>query len=338
MSLTDVAKTLLSGFRRAIAERYIEPDLHWTIQSKVKNQRYCELLFVRSVHGSTVADVYNTFGLNHCPANLWKDITPANAKDNDSIAVVLNGPRYWAMDEFETSTSGVAKVVKNVGGIDMALAGHVPVVIPLPPSRFYEPNLVTRNATFRWKAGSIAYFLTRRVQVDHAVTEDHFIMQSSSQQVLPDLDARDLRTLVHPLLPFGWTYRTRRLTKSLNVTTPALVGGRATVGVVIQDEFQNSYSYVGDVDAYLARPKSCTRVSVDGDATYCIVVSSQKVCSGSGESPAGDVCPLKGALAAGACRTGMVSFHQGNCIAPSDGKCQKLPSGPWGCVWPSARP
>ncbi|RHZ12325.1 hypothetical protein DYB37_009689, partial [Aphanomyces astaci] len=45
----------------------------------VKNKRYCEVLFVRNLNGSTVADVYNTFGLNDCPAPIWSTIPPANA-------------------------------------------------------------------------------------------------------------------------------------------------------------------------------------------------------------------------------------------------------------------
>ncbi|OQR88566.1 hypothetical protein THRCLA_10239 [Thraustotheca clavata] len=51
---------------------------------------------------------------------------------------------------------------------------------------------------------------------------------------------------------------------------------------------------------------SCIQVSVVGDATYCI---SGPICSGSGLLPA----------------------------APVDAVCQKIPSGAFGCVWPSSQ-
>ncbi|KAJ8531777.1 hypothetical protein ON010_g14185 [Phytophthora cinnamomi] len=44
--------------------------------------------------------------------------------------------------------------------------------------------------------------------------------------------------------------------------------------------------------------ESCTNVSVEGDATYCI---QGPVCSGSGDAPAGASCPVKGDVAVQDC-------------------------------------
>ncbi|ETV97990.1 hypothetical protein H310_09294 [Aphanomyces invadans] len=225
-----------------------------TSANNVKNKRYCEVLFVRNVNGSTVADVYNTFGLNDCPPSLWNALTPANARDNTSLAVVLNGPRYWLMDSIQSNaSSSVVRPVKNVGGINMTLSGRVPVPLPLPATKLYTPNFVARNVSFVWKAGSTVFILTRHGDGHHDGVSDQFIMQSYSQQVDPMLNLTCLSSLRLPQLPKGWTYKAKRLRKDVNVTTPSLVGGNATVGIVIQDDFQNSYSYVGNVDAYLRR-------------------------------------------------------------------------------------
>ncbi|EQC33533.1 hypothetical protein SDRG_09040 [Saprolegnia diclina VS20] len=84
------------------------------------------------------------------------------------------------------------------------------------------------------------------------------------------------------------------------------------------------------------RPTSaqgCTNVSVVGDATYCI---AGPVCSGAGLIPAGSKCPVKNDAAIAACIKTLKSYVDGvNCRAPVDAVCQKIPSGVWGCVFPT---
>ncbi|POM79911.1 Mucin-like protein [Phytophthora palmivora] len=58
---------------------------------------------------------------------------------------------------------------------------------------------------------------------------------------------------------------------------------------------------------------TCTDVSVEGDATYCITGA---ICSGDGDEPAGDRCPVSGDF-----------------VAPTDSVCKKIDTGAWGCVW-----
>ncbi|KAH9127916.1 hypothetical protein AeMF1_001849 [Aphanomyces euteiches] len=297
----------------------------------VNDARYCEILFVRPINATgATADVYNTFGLNNCSAELWDTITPANAKDNTSVAVILNGPRYWLMDEFGPRTSSVIadKVVKNVQGINMSLIAQVNVPLPLSTQPLYQPAAVTRNADFQWQAGSTAFYLT------NDVTGDKFIMQSYSQQVDKTLKEADLPQLGSKLtkLPSWWSYQAVVLPTAVNVTTPSLTGGIATIGLVLQDEFANSYSYAGDVDGYLQRAKQCAQVSVLGDATYCIPYGVP-ICSGSGILPAGTACPAEGDKAVADCHSYLPSFASNNCVAPTNAACQKIDSGAWGCVW-----
>ncbi|KAG6945288.1 hypothetical protein JG688_00016700 [Phytophthora aleatoria] len=74
----------------------------------------------------------------------------------------------------------------------------------------------------------------------------------------------------------------------------------------------------------------CTEVSVEGDATYCI---SGTICSGDGDEPAGERCPVSGDVAVGDCHDYLPSFVKGKCVAPTDSVCRKIDTGAWGCVW-----
>ncbi|KAG2526379.1 hypothetical protein BBO99_00004146 [Phytophthora kernoviae] len=74
----------------------------------------------------------------------------------------------------------------------------------------------------------------------------------------------------------------------------------------------------------------CTEVSVNGDATYCI---SGAICSGDGDAPVGDRCPVLGDTAIGDCHDYLPSYKDGKCVAPTEAMCQKIETGAWGCVW-----
>ncbi|KAG6613734.1 mucin-like protein [Phytophthora cinnamomi] len=78
-------------------------------------------------------------------------------------------------------------------------------------------------------------------------------------------------------------------------------------------------------------PSSCIEVSVETDATYCI---EGPICSGSGDTPAGTLCPVKGAVAVKDCHDNLPSWTgTGTCVAPSDVVCAKIKTGAWGCVY-----
>ncbi|ETI37879.1 hypothetical protein F443_16253, partial [Phytophthora nicotianae P1569] len=74
---------------------------------------------------------------------------------------------------------------------------------------------------------------------------------------------------------------------------------------------------------------SCTEVSVEGDATYCI---QGPVCSGSDDEPAGSQCPVKGDVATKDCIETIPSWTSASsCVAPMDAECGRVSSGAWGC-------
>ncbi|KAF0719732.1 Aste57867_854 [Aphanomyces stellatus] len=78
-----------------------------------------------------------------------------------------------------------------------------------------------------------------------------------------------------------------------------------------------------------AQSPACMSVSVVGDATYCTVGA---ICSGTAVVPAGVSCPKLGDTASS---DYVPSYVNGNCITPADAVCQLIPTGAWGCVWPS---
>ncbi|RMX66335.1 hypothetical protein DD238_001693 [Peronospora effusa] len=77
--------------------------------------------------------------------------------------------------------------------------------------------------------------------------------------------------------------------------------------------------------------ETCINVSVEGDATYCI---AGPICSGSGDSPNGSMCPMEGDVAVGDCHDTLASYQNSStCIAPENARCAKTHTGVWGCVF-----
>jgi hypothetical protein len=76
------------------------------------------------------------------------------------------------------------------------------------------------------------------------------------------------------------------------------------------------------------KQERCSRISVRGDATYCI---DGPVCGASADKTKG-ACPVKGDAAIGHCLQASRSFANG-CIAPVDAHCVISAVGHWECVY-----
>ena len=202
--------------------------------------RYCEVLLVHAGSAGPVADVYNSFPLNTCPAAKWDALdAKAIAADNHALAALLNGPRFWLMDSI-AKVGGTPKTIKTFGGIAMYLDATVALgslagsgsLASAARSQLYTPHAVNRQTTFTYDAGRQVYELW-------AADGAHYVMQTWSQQKDPTLRRRDLAGLGPRLhLPPGWSYHVRTLTAPLRVVTTT------TAGQVLQDDFFNSYSMV----------------------------------------------------------------------------------------------
>ena len=194
----------------------------------VFGKRYGEVLLVRHTESGPEATVYNTFPLNDCPADLWDKLdAKAIAAENDAVAALLNGPRYWLM-------SGIGKrdredlEHKTFGGLEMIRQATVKLASMNPAP--YQLNRVNRKALFTFDAGREIYEL---IDPDGR----QWIMQTWSQTVDPTLSLADLPGLATRLsLPAGWRYEARTPTSTLRVDTTNHDAS------VTQDDLANSYS------------------------------------------------------------------------------------------------
>ena len=156
--------------------------------SNLRNQRYCEVLVGKRDWLNLEVSVFNTQGLNLCPEDRWKDLTKNSiAKQFDASFVLLNGPRYWTMDEIQAAGSTVNNVKESFGGIEMNLRATVRIGLlkQLFGSKDYTPNEVARTTNFMYRAGSAVYELT-------SPAGEVYVMQSYSQIVNPALSMKDL--------------------------------------------------------------------------------------------------------------------------------------------------
>jgi hypothetical protein len=191
-------------------------------------KRYGEVLLVTIGHSGPEATVYNTFPLNDCPAPLWDKLdADALARQNDAVAALLNGPRYWLMSSIDKVATGPQET-KTFGGIEMIRQATVQLASQSPEP--YSVNKVARHTVFHFDAGRPVFELV-------APDGQRWVMQTWSQIVDAKLGLQDLPGLGRRLnLPEGWRYETRVLTERLSVDTSTRDAH------VIQDDLTNTYS------------------------------------------------------------------------------------------------
>jgi hypothetical protein len=198
--------------------------------TNVRATRYCEIL-VGFIQGTQIhVDVYNTEGLNDCPTSEWAAVDTSQVQADFGADIAMrNGPRYWMIDSFGSSTL-LDPTTKQVGGIEMRRAGGIDAALGDLASlqKAYALHTINRNSEFIFLADKPVYELVD--PSGHVYT-----MQSYSTQQKP-LTVDALAGLGAQLtLPAGWSYRTRTLTADLDVRAP---NGKATV---VQDDFENTY-------------------------------------------------------------------------------------------------
>jgi hypothetical protein len=195
-------------------------------------KRYGEVLLVEVGESGPQASVYNSFPLNDCPAELWSALDPqAIAKEHGVAAALLNGPRYWLMNDIEKHAQSPQET-KTFGGIEMIKQATVALSSMNPAP--YTVNEVTRNTVFVFNAGEEVYEL---IDPDGR----RWVMQTWSQVADPNLERADLLGLAGRLnLPEGWSYQPRVLSETLRVDTTTRPAR------VTQDDLSNSYSFEFD--------------------------------------------------------------------------------------------
>ena len=202
------------------------------------DKRYCEYLFIHAGSSGFYADVWNTYGLNGCPAKLWRASDPkALAGGMNALFVKLNGPRHWLIDRARITYDPTAELKqgeeRSFAGLTMRrlTTGSVPTVNGKPGLPAYTETTVNRTTHFTF---SRRHPLRTLVSPDG----DRYAMQAYSQIKDPSLRESRLGSLGRRLnKPKGWRYEVRKLQKDLTLKTVK----RTTV---LQDEFENTYQLI----------------------------------------------------------------------------------------------
>ena len=216
--------------------------------SGLHDARYCEIIALEGAPPDATAVVWNTIGLNKCPAPWWNAFDAGDlAQELGASAVVLNGPRHFLMDSVTASPGRVrsfhGEKLRRVAAIPI----HTAAELAQTP---YTDRVVERTNTWRWQRARRVYELV-------APGGDVYVMQAYAQIKDPHLTIGKLGALGRRLdLPPGWRYRTRVLRRPLAV---APLHGQATI---VQDELQNTDQLASA--GRPAGPRKRHRVSVDG--------------------------------------------------------------------------
>jgi hypothetical protein len=210
--------------------------------------RYCEIIELKGAPPDATAIVWNTIGLNRCPASWWESLDAGElARERGDTAVLLNGPRHFLMDSVTARTGGI----RSFHGVRLRKVAAIPIRTAADiAQRPYTDRVVERRNTWRWQKGRVVYELV-------APGGDTYVMQSYSQIVDPELTIAELRSLgrrIDP--PAGWRYRVRRLRRPLAV---AARNGKATI---VQDELQNTYQLATTKSR--TGPRRRRHVSIEG--------------------------------------------------------------------------
>ncbi|MGA9322783.1 MAG: hypothetical protein WBW06_17175 [Xanthobacteraceae bacterium] len=205
------------------------PDTAKHMIEGVRNVRYCELIPVvrRGLH--LTATVYNTLGLNDCPAAVWDKITEAAMRKRfGALKVMLNGPRHFVMDAIAAEGDTAAGKTVEAGGLSLTARATIDVGLFDLRSRPYRERTIARETRYVFKAGKPVFLLVRSDGARYA-------MQSYAQIIDKSLSYADLPTLGARLkLPAGWRYET--MTPDADLMLGAQ--GKATV---VQDDLQSTY-------------------------------------------------------------------------------------------------
>ncbi|MEM8862697.1 MAG: hypothetical protein AAGD96_30680 [Chloroflexota bacterium] len=200
----------------------------------VRNYRYCEIIPIFRSGTTFRAEVYNTFGLNDCPTDLWEALDGEDLVEAyGAVDIRMNGPRYWVLDEVVGDELAAGGKIADFGGIEMFLPGIVDTQLREGSvgGELFSENEVQRDTTYIYYAGELVYELS-------APDGSVYRMQSYAQIIDPDLGIDDLETLGDRLeLPEGWSYESRVLDEESVMVADGLA-------FVVNDNLASSYQKV----------------------------------------------------------------------------------------------
>jgi len=148
-----------------------------------------------------IATVYNTLGLNDCPAATWDAITEADMRTHfGAVTVLLNGPRHFLMDEISGDGATAAGKTIEAGGLAMTERASLDLGIFDLLRGAYQERKVDRQTRYLFKAGNPVFVLD-------VPDGSRYVMQAYAQIVDKELTYASLRKLGARLtLLSGWRF------------------------------------------------------------------------------------------------------------------------------------
>ena len=167
-----------------------------------RDSRYCEIALVKP----TGVEVYNTTGLNACPAEQWNAMDlEALAKQVGAARILKNGPHFWMMD---TNTVSFGEEM-SFGGLKARYAATLPAGLVAAQGKgtpTYKPFPAKKVQKMVYAKGKPVYEI---VDPDGNV----FVLQARDEQ-FPVASLAKLSQQMKEL-PKGWQYRSRILSEDL---------------------------------------------------------------------------------------------------------------------------
>lgn len=197
----------------------------------LRNKRYCEVLYGERAFFNLRIKVFSTEGINDCSADLWAQITKESVVATRGASfVLLNGPRFWVMDQINVVNGGAEKADEMFVNLQMRQRATLTINIwdQLFQPQFYSARAINRKTEFIYRAGSNIYELI-------SPQGEVYVMQSYSQMVDKNLAEDGLLLLGEKLiLPQGWKFRVVKKGRDLTLRANS-------VAHVLQDNLRNSY-------------------------------------------------------------------------------------------------
>ncbi len=219
-----------TGAIASAAALTIDPAKH-AIEG-VRNARYCEIIPVVRSGFHLVATVYNTLGLNDCPAAVWDKITEAEMKKRfGAIKVLLNGPRHFVMDTIVAGGDTAAGETIEAGGLKLTERASIDLDLFGMRSEPYRERVIERDTRYVFDAGKPVFVLVSPDGARYAMQAYALLIDKSlSYDDLPGLGAR-LK------LPSGWRYETLVPGTDLGL-------GAKGAAIIVQDDLDDTYQKI----------------------------------------------------------------------------------------------
>lgn len=190
-----------------------------------------ELFLLRRDGDRFEAEVYNTIGVNLCPADVFDAIDVAQvAADTGADLVWKNPRRYWMMDHLDINLVGPAR---ELGGLMFNFVAHMQMPVGFDPNhsqadQAFRPAQIRRVSRYEFRAGRPVFLLRSPDEVT-------WVMQTYTDHIATDLTESGLADLGDRLaLPEGWRYKASLIDQDLVIDTKGLAN-------IVPDDLANMY-------------------------------------------------------------------------------------------------